>query len=181
MNSEQLAKGLRENWYLIAALVVFVALAAVKLVTGSDADETQKAADNQTAGEKLPNASDTLQELQRAARPNPEEQARRQIEEYREKLAEEPESEDAPAYYMAMGNLQLQKFSDYEEAAKAYEQVILEFPEWEGVRKAYLQLEACYQKQEDRTGLKWLYEKMVEAFPEESNEYEYATKQLEAL
>lgn len=80
-----------------------------------------------------------------------------------------------------MGNLYRQKLGDYENAIHCYERIILDFPESTGRREAFLQLEACYLKQEDRTGLRWVYDKMVEEFPEESQEYKYATQQLEDL
>ena len=181
MSREELLQGLKKNWYLIAALVLVVALAAVKFLVG--AGDAPGTASGPGAGERptMPTAPENLDALQAATTPDQQEETRTQIEEYRKKIAEEPKAEDTPAYLMAMGNLYRQKLEDYDEAITCYERIILDFPESTERRPAFLQLEACYLALEDRTGLKWLYEKMVEEFPEDSQEYKYAAQQLEDL
>jgi len=183
MSKEELLQGLRKNWYLIAALAVFAALAAVKLLMGSSETPSQTPGNVATTGTvtKLPSAQESLTVLQSATTPDEQAKARTQIEEYQQKLKAEPGAEDTPAYLMAMGNLYRQKLGDYAKAASCYERIIMEFPDSADRRQAFLQLEACYLTQKDRTGLKWLYNRMVEEFPEDAQEHLYAKEKLDEL
>lgn len=181
MSKEEILQGLRKNWYLVAALAVLAILAVAKLLIGAGEDTPPTPPEAANAGPVLQPPQASLDALLETTRPDEKAKALSQIEEYQKKLDREPNAEDNPAYLMAMGNLYRQKLGDYENAIHCYERIILDFPESTGRREAFLQLEACYLKQEDRTGLRWVYDKMVEEFPEESQEYKYATQQLEDL
>jgi tetratricopeptide (TPR) repeat protein len=181
MSKEELVQGLRKNWYLIAALVVIAAFAVVKLLTSPGGDTSPPPDVTANENQAVPSTQESLEALQKVTQPDEQAKARTQIQEYQRKIDANPQGEETPAYLMAMGNLYLQKLGDYEKAKTPYEHIILEFPDSEERRQAFLQLEACYRTQKDRTGLKWLYEKMLEAFPEDSQEYQYAQKQLENL
>lgn len=181
MSKEELLDGLRKNWYLIAALAVIAAFVLVKLLINSG--EGASTPPDRNAGPKAsgPSTQETLEALQKVTQPDEQAKAHTQIEDYQQKIEANPEDEETPAYLIAMGNLYRQKLGDYENAIRCYERIIINFPESEQRRQAFLQLEACYLKLEDRTGLKWLYDKMVEAFPEDSQEYQYAQEQREDL
>ena len=177
MSKEELLDGLRKNWYLIAALAVIGVFVVVRLMADSG---TAPAVDTAEAPQ-LPPARESLEALEQATRPDEQARARRQIEEYQQTIEAEPEAENTPAYLMAMGNLYRQRLSDLESAATCYERIILEFPDAEEARLAFIQLEACYLTLEDTTGLRWVYTKMLEAFPEDSQEHQYAATNLRDL
>ena len=48
-------------------------------------------------------------------------------------------------------------------------------------RDAFLQLEACYLALEDQTGLRRLYDRMIDECPEDSQEYLYAKQKRDEL
>ena len=100
------------------------------------------------------------------------------IAEHLEKLDAEPAPDEAAGLLAALGNLHSQKKQDYETAARYYEQLIENYPDWPGVKGVYHQLINCYTRLEDQERLRILYRKMVEVFPEESNEYQYARDAL---
>lgn len=86
--------------------------------------------------------------------------------------------DQAAARLSALGNLYKQKKQDYATAARYFEELIQDYPEWPGIRGAYHQLMTCYTRLDDQPSLRLLYRKMVEVFPEESNEYQYAKDAL---
>jgi hypothetical protein len=89
-----------------------------------------------------------------------------------------PEPEESAALLSALGNLHKQKKQDYKTAAGYYEELIEKYPDWPGVNAVYHQLISCYTQLEDHVSLRLLYRKMVDVFPEGSNEHEYATAGL---
>lgn len=96
------------------------------------------------------------------------------------KLEQEPDAapEESAALLSALGNLHLQKKRDYATAARYYEQLIQEYPEWPGVNAIYHQLIKCYTELKDQQSLRVLYRKMLDVFPQASKEYEYANAAL---
>jgi tetratricopeptide (TPR) repeat protein len=101
------------------------------------------------------------------------------IARHRADVEADPDSADAPAKLNAMGNLYRQKLRDYRNAAQCYELLLHDYPDWEGIRATYIQLASCYEKLEDRTNLRRVYEAMMERFPPDSQEHQYARSQLE--
>ncbi|MBX3176921.1 MAG: hypothetical protein KF886_06165 [Candidatus Hydrogenedentes bacterium] len=101
------------------------------------------------------------------------------IAEHRAALESDAPSEETPARLAALGNLYRQKKQDYATAAGYFEQVIQNHPDWPGVNGVYHQLIACYTQLEDQPRLRLLYRKMLDVFPEDSNEYEFARHALE--
>jgi len=180
MNKEEFREGLRKNWYLITALAVLAALAVLKLMIGSS--EAPAAPSGAATGSPvLPPAQQNLETLQDVLQPDEQAKALAQIEEYQKKIDAEPEAEDTPAYLMATGNLYRQKLRDYEKASACYERIITNFPDSSGRRDAFLQLEACYLALEDQTGLRRLYDRMIDECPEDSQEYLYAKQKRDEL
>ncbi len=79
---------------------------------------------------------------------------------------------------IAAGNLYKQKFLDYASAAEQYKRIILDFPDWEGAHKVYIELATCYERLEQHENTLWVYEQMLEVFPEESQEHQFAKQKL---
>lgn len=88
------------------------------------------------------------------------------------------EPDASAARLSALGNLYKQKKQDYQTAARYFEELIQNYPDWPGIRGVYHQLMSCYEQLNDQPSLRLLYRKMVEVFPEDSNEYQYANAAL---
>lgn len=108
----------------------------------------------------------------------PARQAEANIAEYKKRLESDPNSSDTPAVLSAMGNLYRQKLMDYKEAARCYERIILDYPQWEGAAAIYPLLSTCYEKSGDYQGMLWIHQEMMKRFPADSQEYLYAKQQL---
>lgn len=100
------------------------------------------------------------------------------IEYYRSQLETNPDNPDTPAYLFAMGNLYKLKKMDCASAIPYYERIVIEFPNWEGIKSVFPELASCYEAVNDAHGKIWVYEEMMKRFPEDSQEYLFAKKAL---
>ena len=91
---------------------------------------------------------------------------------------EEEDSDEYASRVYALGNLYQQRNLDFATAVGYYELLIDRYPEWPGIRGAYHQLISCYIQTENPTALRLLYRKMLEVFPEDSEEALYAEAAL---
>jgi len=165
---------LRDNWYLIMGLAAVVAgIVYFALANGADGPAPADAT-NEARVTREP-------EYATAARPGADDKALEIIREYEAELAEAPDEERRPQLLEAAGNLYKQKLGDYEAAAKKYQVLIIEHPDWEGIRRVYPQLEVAFRELEDEEGLIWLYRHMMEQLPPETQDYQYAEQQLRQM
>ncbi|MCF6284437.1 MAG: hypothetical protein L3K26_04535 [Candidatus Hydrogenedentes bacterium] len=159
-------------------LLVFGALAFSLFVVAYQIYDVEE---NEIAAAKVVSPSADSLGVSTRTRPHrlsPEDRLARRIEEYEEKLDEDPESAEAPALRFALGNLNAQKRRDYVEAARHYELLLYDYPEWPNMRQVFVQLEHCYEKTEDEPKREELFREMKRRFPEGSREYRYANSQL---
>ena len=175
---------LKSKWYLLL-LVVMVAVGVLLFGRGTAPSDVETEPRTEAAGND--NQAALRDEFERAkaqssgretAEP-PEKSTDTVIAEHTAKLDENPEPDEAAALLSALGNLYKQKKQDYAGAARYYEQVIEKYPDWPGIKGVYHQLMTCYTNLDDQTSLRLLYRKMMEVFPEESNEYLFAKDALE--
>jgi len=167
----------RQRQYLAGALVLCILLVVVGVVA-----MVRSGSGTSGPARRVPPPSE--QALREALDKNPApeqtttpaQQAQETIASYRKKLEADPNSPDTPALLNAMGNLYRQKLLDYKEAARCYERIILEFPQWEAAPAIYPLLSTCYEKNGDHQSLIWLYQEMMKRFPEDSQEYLFAKK-----
>lgn len=96
------------------------------------------------------------------------------IREYEQKLEAEPQGPDSPATLMAIGNLYRQKLLNYQEASFYYRQVVTNYPNSPQLSLAYTQLADCYEKLEDWRAAQLVYREIIERFPPESPEHQFA-------
>lgn len=108
----------------------------------------------------------------------PREQAATTVAGHRQRLEADPDSPEAAALLNAMGNLYRQKMGDYEHAAQCYEDLLHQYPDWEGNRNVYLNLVVTYRALEKEDYINWTYRRMMERYPEDSQEYLYAKSEL---
>lgn len=106
------------------------------------------------------------------------EQTRDLLSEYEAAIESDPQSEEAPALLNASGNLYKQKFGDYAKAAQQYERLLAAYPDWEGVARVYPELATCYERLGDEQKLRALYREMMERFPPETPEHQWAKDSL---
>ena len=176
MSGSVLKSALAEVWYLVVILVVISLVVIYKLATGEEAAPVREKAG--AAGSRGLAAPDTPVAAMPAKRISEEEKARATIADYQKRFSEDARGKDAPAYLLAMGNLNKQKLKNFKEAARNYELLINDYPEWQGIAGVYPQLISCYELLNDQDGLRWIYREMVDKFPPESNEYKYAQAKL---
>ena len=176
MSGSVLKSALAEVWYLVVVLAVIALVVAYKLATGGEAVPVgEKAGAAASRGVAAPNAAVAAVQIPRMSE---EEKARTTIADYQKRFAEDARGKDAPAYLLAIGNLNKQKLRNFKEAARNYELLINDYPKWENIVAVYPQLISCYELLNDQDGLRWLYREMMEKFPPESNEYKYAQAKL---
>lgn len=178
MNKSFLTAVIRDNWYLFAALVVCVGAFAYKVTTSSDKPETLQAeASLASTAVPGPGSGDGLDKLA-STRVSDREKTLEIIQSHQAQVDANPKAEEAPALLSAMGNLYTQKLGDYTQAAACYESAIRDYPDWGEVRTAYLQLAMCYERLNDQQNARRIYSLMMEKFPEDSQEYQYANTMM---
>lgn len=178
---------LKKNWYfpLLLAGVVTAVVAGRMGTTGSAPGEpADTAKDSKPLDPKQQSLRDEFErakavERARKSAEEPERTTEVIIAEHLEKLEANPEPTEAAGRLAALGNLYLQKKRDYKTAAGYYERLIQEYPDWPGANAIYHQLITCYTQLDDQGSLRLLYRKMVEVFPPESKEYEFARYALD--
>jgi len=114
----------------------------------------------------------------RRERMTPKEKAESDIAQHRAKIEEAPDSEDAPAYWNAMGNLYAQKLGNYNEAIRCYEIVLSDFPDWPNIRGVYVKLADCYERIGETTKAQRVYRNMMRDFAPDRPEHQYAKQKL---
>ncbi len=161
---------------LVVVCLGFVVVAAYFAV--SPAEPMPVNSQDRATAQNAARAGSTPQAAARAPRMTPTEQAEALIQRHQNALEADPDDLKAPALLNAMGNLYRQRLSDYASAARCYELILTDYPDWPHLRVVFPQLVTCYQQLDDWPGVDWVYEQMLEAFPEESEEHLYARTQL---
>lgn len=177
MDSQELVRGLKANWYLVAILVVCVVLVGGHMLRGGSASESSspEAASVRNAGGAGPvEPPRTRVETRRLTS---EERVLDTIAQHEARIIEEPHSDDTVALRLAVGNL-YRRIGRYDEAINSYESLILERPDWDGIRAVYDELATCYERLGDTVNARRIYAQMLDRFPEDSAEYEYAQAKL---
>lgn len=82
------------------------------------------------------------------------------------------------AYMNGIGNMYYQRLQDYEAAAGYFERVIAEHPGCVGIAQTYVQLAMCYERLGQPDKRTATLRRMLEAFPNDSQEYAYAYQEL---
>lgn len=111
-------------------------------------------------------------------RPTPEQRAENYIDQYKREIAEGLDADKTALNLRRIGNLYFGELQNYAEAAKHYEEVLARFPDWEGNKDVYINLAACYERLGNRDLEKWTYERILQRFPEDSQEHLFARQKL---
>ncbi len=177
MSAPSIRSMLRDTWYLLVLLAVIAAAAVFMYLRERS---TPPPVAPPVAKPAAPTEQTPAEQSAPAQDPNEAMRARTSatIAEYQKRLDDDPKSPEAPALLNAMANLSRQKLLDYKEAARYYELIITDYPNWEQTAKIYPQLATCYERLNDQHNLQWVYKQMMERFPQDSQEYLYAKQQL---
>ncbi|MBI4559778.1 MAG: tetratricopeptide repeat protein [Candidatus Hydrogenedentes bacterium] len=165
----------QQNKYLIVALVACLAVCVFAFLRGGSAEEEPGMATGAPADRALTAEAPAPASRVRQA---PDVRAQATIAEHQAKIDSDPKSPDAPGLRLAQGNLYRQKLRDYAEAARCYELLLLDHPDWEGIGNVYPQLCTCYEKLGETEKARRLFNDMLQKFPADSQEYLYAKTQL---
>jgi tetratricopeptide (TPR) repeat protein len=177
MRVRQVGELLRRDWYFAVPLAICVGVVCFKLVTSDPAGSGEGEETIITTGITPKSDGLGLEALQRPPK-SAREKAIEVIGAHQKRIEKDRESEEAPALYAAMGNLYRLKVQDYEEAARCYELLLLDYPDWPNIRTVYVQLATCYERLGDWKGVERVYKGMMAKFPKESQEYQYAQAKL---
>lgn len=167
--------GLKDTWYLLVIMVVFIALGVYLYANESQGPPEHK---GPTITQTAPLTVPPIPVPDQPRRISQQERARAVIEQHEQRLEANPESEEAPALLHAMGNLARHKLGEYERAAQYYEVLLDEYPDWKAISKVYPQLATCYERMGDELSAQSVYRRMIKRFPEDSQEYQFARAQL---
>jgi len=78
----------------------------------------------------------------------------------------------------AIGNLHMQRLSEYKEAAEQFELLLSKYPDWNRAGSVYTKLALCYERMEDEAQAQQVYMRIRSIFPPDSPEYQMATEEL---
>jgi len=175
MSRELFIDALRRNWVLAILIAACFAIPLLRMGRSPEQD-VEPIAEPAAVADVEPIAAQSDAPPLSAARRREEAIAR--IEAHRQAVDRAPESEDAAVHLHAMGNLYRQKLVDYEQAAQCYEELLTYHPDSEYKRATYVQLLTCYDRLGDTSSRDRICRRIMDEFPEDSQEFEFAESVL---
>lgn len=177
---------LKDNWYLILAVAVLLVGGAVVALMPGGEDESGPTGVIGSAGDGVDivrltddelegaNATDHDQGLTKAERDE------KYVEDYKAKLAEDPDG-DAAAETMSSLAVVYRRQEKYDDAAIVLEELLQKFPGTPNARTAMIMLPGVYEAAGDVDMARQTYRRMMEFFPPESQEHQYAKQRYDTL
>lgn len=173
---------IRANWLWIVILIVCIGGALFGVLKGADGT----GAGSSGSAAPVSSAAPLVQVLPANApapppavkRETPAEKAAATIEQHQKRFDASADPVEKAAMLNSMANLYAMKLGDTPKAIELYERVIFEFPEYPGIRGIYPKLAESYGaigKEEDR---RKTYQRMMKAFSEDTQEYQFAASEL---
>jgi hypothetical protein len=171
---------------LLVVLVLFMGIVVLFWLTDGGSGSEPALGDEQATVESpppggfLPETADaSFTGAAPAARTTQADKTLALIDDYERKLSNDPPSPETPALLMATGNLYKTRLGDCSRAAYYYRTLITEYPETPNLSQAYVQLCDCYVTLDDTRALRLMCREMLDHFPPESQEYQYARSVLD--
>lgn len=175
MNKLFVREAIRQNWHL---LVAFIAVAVIGVIAAINQNAESPAAEAAKLAAEV--RVMTPADMESPFKPGgvKKQEALHSIQAYKEALAKDRRSEDAAMNFRRIGNLYYSQLGDWEQAMLFYEALITQFPDWEGLRTVYPNLAECYRKLGQLDMERQTYQRMLEYYPEDAQEYLFAQQQL---
>ncbi|MEK7795397.1 MAG: hypothetical protein AAB353_12750 [Candidatus Hydrogenedentota bacterium] len=175
--NDQVKGILRNNWYLFAAIAVLVGASVVLALRPSSTEESlggQLAADAVVA-ELEPGLPEPG-----PFKPGGDNKSKLlgYISGYKADLVKEPDSDEAKQNIRRIGNLYYSGLNDYAESINYYELLMEKYPDWEGTHEIYPNLAQAYNLTGQLDMERIVYERMLKAFPSDSQYYLLAQQKL---
>ena len=149
----------RSSWYL--------ALICLGLLAGSVVLATS--ARNNSGGRDAVEAADEAQD---------EEGLSAAVQRYEYELRYNRGSSDTPKNLFRLANLYHSRVRNFERAALYYEALLQEFPSYFANENVYPKLAECYMRQGDTALERQTYRRMLDFYPEDSEEHAFARMRL---
>lgn len=173
-------EGVKSNWWLIAIMVLCLAVPAGRFLLGPT---------HETGGilntPQPPSAAGLVDSSQLDARRNQDpfrtkrmQEALETIAKHEARLEANPATEEATSLLNAMGNLYCMRLQDYEKASHCYRRALEENGDALRNRDSYIGLARCYEKAGEPIKANQVYLDMKAAFPPDSQEYAFAEAKL---
>lgn len=180
MSSDILKQTLVKNWYLFIVLVAFLFTAVYQVLAPGEAGGTDGAQMPESEVARVQRSAPTVapRDLVADERTKIREEAMTKIRENEAALAEHPEPERAAALTSGIANMYFQRLQDYTAAASHYERVLSDYPDAPLKYQTFVQLVQCYEHLKDQEKRRDTLRRMMEAFPEDSQQYIYAYSEL---
>lgn len=105
-------------------------------------------------------------------------EVRAHIERYQKAIDEDPNGEETPLNYRRIGNLHYTTLNDLEGAIPYYEDVLKNFPDWDGNDKVLINLAMCYERLGNDDMARTTYHRMLRFFKEGTPGHDYASQKL---
>jgi len=169
---------LKEQWQLVTAFVLVVAITAFFWITAGEKEDDPG---RSTVVAPRPPANSSAEMAEGPFKPAPvekEDDTETIIARYRQAIEDDPDSEEAALNLRRIANLNYTRLQNYEEAARYYEDLIRRFPDWKGTNRVFHLLANCYERRGDSVNERYTYQRMLKHFAEDTVEYKYAKEQL---
>ena len=168
----------RRDWYLYVAFAIALVAAAVAFLTTGDGGDESSSSSREMA--------ELAEKTKVSTNPGPftplttvEQVAKTDIAEYQEKFNAAPNGDEAALLLERMGQLYFAKLMDPKNASANWELLIQRFPAYEGIKKIYPMLATCYESMQDDTSARATYQRMLQYYPADSQEYLLAQQKLQ--
>lgn len=177
MSKEFIVDGLAKNWYLVLVLIGIVAVAGV-LSQGSDVVANANGQADIGSDSVDPALSSAVVARSRWQQPTRDSRVLDAIANYEEELKYNRGSSETPVNLYNLANLYYSKMQDYNKASLYYEALIQEHPDYKGLNTVYPNLGICYQRLGKYELERGVYRRMLDYFPDHTQEYLYAHTML---
>ncbi|HOK10431.1 MAG TPA: hypothetical protein PLT82_12355 [Candidatus Hydrogenedens sp.] len=161
-------------FFIGVALIVVGILGAIWGKTTSKTDTTANKDFTAEPSNTLPIPVEETEQTDEKSVPTNLDNPDQLIEYYRSQMEQDPQDPNTPAYLSAMGNIYKSKKMDCASAIPYYEKVMIDYPQWEGIKSVYPELADCYEQLNDYKGKIWVHQEAMKIFPPDSQEYLYA-------
>ena len=177
---------LKDNWYLILAVAVLLVGGAVMALMPSGKKESGPAGVIGSAGDGVDVVRLTGDEMEEIAAAedyqgmSKADKDAKSIEDYKAKLAEDPDGEAAAATMSSLAVV-YRRQEKYDDAAIVLEELLEKFPDTPNARTALIMLPEIYEAAGDIPMARQTYRRMMEFFPPDSQEHQYAKERYDTL